>query len=479
MIGRQVLWWVVAIPGLAALGSCVTNPATGQKELILVSEQQEIDMGREAAAAVPRETGIYGDSTAHAYVSHIGLQLASGSERPTLPWTFNIADDPAVNAFALPGGFIFVTRGLLTDLNSEAELASVVGHEIGHVTARHSAQQITRAELATAGLVLGSAVSTTFANMAGAAQIGLQLLFLQYSRGDESQADELGFRYALRQNYDVRAMRDVFITLDGVSRAAGGARVPEWQSTHPAPENRIKAVDARIAATQTDWSTKRLGRDTYLKVIDGMVYGQNPRQGYFEGSTFYHPELKFQLTFPSGWQTNNQAGSVAALSPQQDALVQISFAGASPEESARGFFNGQGITSGPVVREQIGGLPAVSGDFQAQTDQGVLAGRAAFVACQGHTYALIGYTGSDRFSSYAPAFRAALGSFKPLTDPKALAVQPNRLKLQQAPRAMSLAAFNQAYPSIVNLKELALVNRLDTNATLAQGQWMKRVVSAR
>jgi predicted Zn-dependent protease len=474
---REIGAWVIIGLGAIASGSCATNPATGQKEFSLVSESQEIAMGKEAADAVPREMGVYQDTAVQAYVSRIGMKLAGGSERPQLPWRFQVVDDPAVNAFALPGGFIFVTRGIMTDLESEAELATVMGHEVGHVTARHSAQQITREQLAQMGLAVGSMVSTTFANLAGAAQAGLQLLFLKYSRGNESQADELGYRYALKQNYDVRAMRGVFETLDGVTKAAGGARVPEWQSTHPAPPNRIQAVDARIAATQTDWSTKRVGQEEYLKLIDGMVYGDNPRQGFFQGSTFQHPNLKLQMTFPEGWKIQNQPGGVVAVSPQQDAVVQLTFGGASPEESAKSFFNGEGITPGQTRREQVNGLSAISGEFQAQADQTPVAGQATFLSYQNRTYALIGFTKTSSYQSYAPTIRASLTSFRALTDPKALAVQPNRIRVHQLNRSMTLAEFHRSYPSAIGLSELALVNRVDSTATLKAGQYVKQVVA--
>jgi len=472
---REIGAWVVIGLGAIASDSCSVNPATGHSEFNLVSESQEIAMGKEAADAVPREMGIYSDTAVQAYVSRIGMKLAAGSERPQLPWRFQVVDDPAVNAFALPGGFIFVTRGIMTDLESEAELASVMGHEVGHVT-RHSARQITREQLAQMGLAVGSVVSTTFANLAGAAQAGLQMLFLKYSRGDESQADELGYRYALKQNYDVRAMRGVFETLDGVTKAAGGARVPEWQSTHPAPENRIQAVDARIAATQTDWSTKRLGQDDYLKIIDGMVYGDDPRQGFTQGSTFLHPNLKLQMAFPEGWKIQNRPGGVVGVSPQQDAVVQLTFAGASPEESAKSFFGGEGITPGQTRKEQVNGLSAISGEFQAQADQTPVAGQATFVSYQNRTYALIGFTKADSYQNYARTIRTSLTSFKALTDPKALAVQPNRVKVRQLTRAMTLPEFNKTYPSAISLSELALVNRVDSTATLKQGQYVKQVM---
>jgi predicted Zn-dependent protease len=467
------------IPCLLALAACTTNPATGASEFSLVSESQEIAMGREAAAQVPQATPFYPDSAVQGYVARLGAKLAAAGERPNLPWEFHVVDDPGVNAFALPGGFIFVTRGLMTDLNSEAELASVVGHEIGHVTARHSARQITREQIAQVGLVAGSIASRTFSQYAAEAQQGLQLLFLKYSRGDESQADMLGFRYALKTGYDVRAMRDVFITLDGVTRSAGGSRVPEWQSTHPAPANRIEATDARLAQTKVNFDSLYVGRDRYLDVIDGMVYGENPRDGYFAGPVFYHPDLKFQFTFPDGWQTANQAGGVAAVSGAQDAMVEVSLAQGSPDSVARSVFSGEGVSSTGLTREQVGGQPAVSGEFQKQGQQAVIRGRATFLSYGGRTYALVGYTSADSWSKYQNTIRSTLASFRPVTDPAVLGVEPKRLKLEKLPRAMTLAEWQKSAPSTVSLAELSLINRVDSSTTLPAGRLVKRVVGGK
>src|SRR6185312_6983377 len=169
------------------------------------------------------------------YVSSIGMKMAKASERPNLPWEFHVVNDASVNAFALPGGFIFVTRGLMTAINDEAELATVVGHEIGHVTNRHSVQQISKAQVAQLGLGIGSILSSDIARMSGIASQGLGILFLKYSRDAENQADKAGFRYALNQNYNVSEMANVFQTLDRMSQASGGGKLPEWLSTHPDP----------------------------------------------------------------------------------------------------------------------------------------------------------------------------------------------------------------------------------------------------
>src|SRR5690242_9343653 len=232
--------------------ACATNPATGAKELMLISESQEIAMGQGYDKDVVASIGLYADTGMQRWIQQFGSQLAAASERPNLPWTFHVVDDPVVNAFAIPGGYIYVTRGILAHLNSEAELAGVVGHEIGHVTARHSASQMSKQQLAQIGLAVGSIASPEFGRYAGVASAGLGVLFLKFSRDDESQADHLGLRYMRRAAYDPREMPHVFEMLTRVSQAQAGGRVPEWLATHPDPENRRGRIEEEIAALPRD-----------------------------------------------------------------------------------------------------------------------------------------------------------------------------------------------------------------------------------
>jgi predicted Zn-dependent protease len=273
--------------------SCVINPVTGERELALISESQEIGMGQQGSAQVIAAIGLVPDAALQSYVNRIGQKMAAGAERPQLPWEFHVLEDASVNAFAMPGGFIFVTRGILTHMMNEAQLASVLGHEIGHVTARHSVQQMSRQQLASLGLGLGSILSPTIAEFGQVASAGLGLLFLKYGRDDETQSDRLGFRYALSDGYDTRQMGAVFDMLRRDAQLGGGGRLPEWQSSHPDPGNRIEEVQRMVAAAPQNFSSMRVGQDEFLRHLEGMIYGENPRAGYFQGSVFMHPDLQF------------------------------------------------------------------------------------------------------------------------------------------------------------------------------------------
>jgi predicted Zn-dependent protease len=464
-----------------APSGCARNPVTGKNELSLVSESQEIEMGKQSAAQVAQTIGYYNDPGVQQYVSQIGLKMAKASERPNLPWEFHVVNDASVNAFALPGGFIFVTRGLMTSINDEAELATVVGHEIGHVTNRHSVQQISKAQVAQLGLGIGSILSSDVARVAGVASQGLGILFLKYSRDAENQADQAGFRYALNQNYDVREMANVFQTLERVSETSGGGKLPEWLSTHPNPGTRIQNIQHELDTLKRDLGNTVINREQYLQHVQNMTYGEDPRQGFFEGSAFYHPDLRFQITFPQGWKTQNGADAVVAASPQQDAVMQLSLAGKTPpQQAAQQFLSQQGIQAGNTSTASVNGLPAASGYFQAQTEQGAVQGLVTFISYNGNTYGILGYTPSGKLNQYDQEFRQAIGSFSQLRNQAALNVQPARVQLVKLAREMTLEQFNAQYPSSIPLTELAIINELEsTTSAIPQGRTVKRVVGGR
>jgi predicted Zn-dependent protease len=467
--------------GLAAGVSCARNPVTGKNELSLVSESQEIELGKQSAEQVQQSIGFYEDPAVQSYVSEIGMRMAKASERPNLPWEFHVVNDASVNAFALPGGFIYVTRGLMTSINNEAELATVVGHEIGHVTNRHSVQQISKQQVAQLGLGIGSILSNDVARMAGLASQGLGVLFLKYSRDAENQADLAGFRYSLNQNYDVREMASVFQTLDRVSAAGGGGRLPEWLATHPNPGTRIENTEKRLDTLHKDLSNTIIKRDQYLAHVRNMTYGEDPRQGFFENGVFYHPDLRFQMQFPQGWQTQNTPAAVMAGSPQQDAIIQLSLAGkASPREAAQQFLAQQGVQAGNTSTSSVNGLPAASGYFQAQTEQGTIQGLVTFLSFNGNTYGIMGYTPAGKLTTYDNVFQQTINSFTQLRNQAALNVQPAKVELVKLTREMTLEQFNSQYPSTIPIEELAIINEIESpTSAIPVGRTVKRVIGGR
>ena len=473
---RHAMFLLLA--GMAASG-CAINPATGNKQLMLVSEAQEIQMGQEADAAVVASIGLYPDPVWQRYIQQFGARLAATSERPNLPWTFRVVDDPAINAFAIPGGFIYVTRGLLAHLTSEAQLASVVGHEIGHVTARHTAAAMSQQQLIGLGLAVGSMANSQVAKYAGTANQALGILYLKFSRDNESQADQLGLRYLRRASYDPREMPGVFVMLDRQGKASGNAgRLPTWLETHPSPANRVAAINGQIAALPQDFSGTSVNRDAYQRLLDGLIFGLNPRQGFFTGSQFSHPDLRFRIMFPDGWTTHNGAQAVVAVSPAKDAVIELSQASEpSADAAARAFLAQQGITSSSSTRMSLtGGLPAVSTPFAAATENGTLRGTVLFVEYGGAVYGIVGYAPEARWSTYQATAGRALQSFQQLTDPTALNVQPQHMDIVTLVRATTIAQLVRERSSPAAAATLALINQVEIDTPFAAGRLVKWVV---
>lgn len=475
---RNIVALIVVVLAALFLSACAVNPVSGERDFVLISEAQEIAMGAEGAQSVAATIGEVDDPALQQYVQTLGERLAVDSERPDLPWTFRVLDDPTPNAFAFPGGYIFITRGLMSLMGNEAELVSVIGHEIGHVTARHSVVMMSRAQVAQIGLGIGSMVSPELAQFSEALAGGLGMLFLSYSRDAERQADDLGFSYALDHGYDVREMVNVFAALQRVGEMAGNSPLPDWQASHPAPAERIQRIEGQLAALDQTLGQARVGTDEYLGKIDGMVFGVNPRKGYFDDQRFNHPDMAFRLDFPRGWKTQNLAQAVMAGSPDQDALIQLTLTQGSPEQAANQFFAQEGLTSSDRSQRSINGLDARMGRFQAQTQNGEVSGRAAFINHAGQTFVLLAYTGSTLIGRHDPAFEATLTSFARLTDRQALNRQPDRISIERPNRAMTLSTFNDRHPSVIDINQLALINQLpNASASIAAGTSVKRIVS--
>jgi len=462
-----------AIAVLAVAAACAVNPVTGKRELSLVSESQEVQMGLAGAESVVNALGLYPDSGLQAYVSDLGLEMARASERPELPWSFQVINDPVVNAFALPGGPIFVTRGILTHFNSEAELMSVLGHEIGHVTAKHSVSQISQAQLAQLGLGVGMILTPRLDVLHQVAGTGLQVLFLKFGRDDENQSDELGFRYMVGAGYDPREATSMFETLD---RLSGGGRIPEWQSTHPDPANRIERSQQRADSMPMDPSTMRVGRDEYLGHLEGVVFGANPREGFFEGDVFHHPDRRFRLVFPPGWKKQNLSQAVIGMSQTDDAVFQVTLVDAdSPDAAANAFFNQQGITLDASSSERINGLAAETRYFSFASQQGTIRGLVVYIDYRGRLYQLLGYSIATSFGQYRIPLANSVASFREETDQTVLDVEPDRIELVTLPRSMTVEEFYRRYPSSIPLEQVALINGVRLGDTLAGGSLVKRV----
>jgi predicted Zn-dependent protease len=459
--------------------ACAMNPATGQRELMMISESQEIAMGQEYDPQIVAQMGLYPDSALQRYIAGLGQRLAAQSERPNLPWTFRVIDDPVVNAFAVPGGFIYMTRGILAHFNSEAQLVAVLGHEIGHVTARHSAAQMSKQQLAQIGMVVGSIASERFAQMSDLAGAGLGVLFLKYGRDDENEADALGLRYMKRTSHDVREMPGVYAMLGSLSAASGAGDIPNWLSSHPTPADRQQRIERAIARIPADSIGTIIERDAYLRRLENVIYGINPRDGYFVGQRFNHPDMRFTLTFPEGWATRNEAQAVRAMSASRDAAIQMTLSQApSADEALRAFTSGQGIQSGTVQRPAVSGFTSAAAPFAAVAESDTLRGTVMFVEHRGMVFQLLAYGPAARWSTQQAAAERALRSFAVLTDRTALDIQPQRMEIVRLDRASSITELRSRRSSPLTADQIAVLNQVRVGEVLPVGRLVKWVSGA-
>ena len=459
--------------------SCSMNPVTGKKEFMLLSSGDELALGKQTDSEIVKSYGHYEGPALDSYISGIGKKLGALSHQPNLEYSFKVLDSPVVNAFAVPGGFVYLTRGILAYLNDEAELAGVIGHEIGHIAARHSAQQYSRAQAAQLGLGLGSVLSETFRKYAGLAQAGMSLLFLSYSRDNERQADDLGVLYSSKAGYDARNLANMFVTLERLNPGEGRDGLPAWFSTHPNPPDRVAAIQKGAQEWQSQNPQVRIAtnRNEYLQKLDGLVFGDDPRQGYAEGQMFYHPGLKFQFPFPAGWTVNNTASQVQVFNAKKDAVILLSLAAEkTPAEAAQAFVTG---TKATVVRSegaQVGGFPAQRVLADVATEQGSLRVLSYFIKKDDVVYAFLGYTAQAQFQAHASAFDQTMSRFANLTDPARINVKPERLAIKKTARQASLRHALQGFGVAQDkLEAHAILNGMKLDDDLPAGTLIKVV----
>jgi predicted Zn-dependent protease len=463
--------------------SCATNPVTGRPELMLVSEADETQIGRKTDVEVVQQYGVYEDPQLSAYLNGFCREIARVSHRPDVPYQLQIVDSSVVNAFAVPGGYIYFTRGILAYLNNEAELVGVMGHELGHIAARHSAEQISRAQLAGVGLGLGMIIVPELRYVSDLAQFGVGLMFLKFSRDDERQADELGVEYASKLGYDATQMADFFDSLARMEPGSSRSGLPEWFSTHPNPVDREKDVDRKAEEWRQDLGlgNPKVNRDAYLRRIDGLVFGEDPRGGYEEGGVFYHPTLRFQFPVPSGWKLNNTHTQVQIVSAAKDAAIMLTIAAkGSPAEAARAFVQ-QNRAS--VVEERdtrVNGLPAFRLLSQVRTQRGTLGILSYFIDKDGKVCVFHGFTPANRYRSYASTFTSTMEGFSEIRDATKLRVEPSRVRVKTV---SALGTVRQALRALgtkeQNLEKLAILNGMRLDDRIQAGSLIKVVETGR
>jgi predicted Zn-dependent protease len=469
----------MATVAILLCSACAVNPVTGKKELMLISEDQEIQMGKQADPSIVAAYGLYPNEQLQEFINIKGQEMAAVSHRSHLDYEFKILDSPVVNAFAVPGGYVYFTRGILAHFNTEAEFAGVLGHEIGHITARHSTNQLSKQYLFQGLFIAGLVVSPEFAQFADAAQQGLGLLFLKFGRDDESQSDKLGVEYSTKVGYDAYEMADFFQTLSRM-RDESGSTIPTFLSTHPDPLDRYQKVRAEAQAWQSkvDQEQFNINRNSYLRMVEGLVYGEDPRQGFREDDVFYHPELKFYFPVPAGWQLANSPSQVQMAPEDGNALIMLSLAEQStPNDAAQATVSENNLTVIDKKSVTVHGFPAVVMLSQQQNPQNpdnVLQILSYFIQDAELIYKFHGLSLRDNFSTYRARFEDTMGGFRRLTDQDKLNRQPERLQVRQTGSQGSVRSALAALGVPEDrLEEFAVLNGLDLDDQVSAGTLLK------
>ncbi len=474
----------------------MVNPVTGQTEMSVMSEEAEIAEGAKAHQEVLKEYGVYANPAVQNYVNALGQRLAAQSHRSHLQWHFTVLDSPEINAFALPGGYVYVTRGIMVYMDSEADLAGVIGHEIGHVTARHGAQRATRQQTAGLGVLAASVLGAVLESQGfgGAGQLASQAsqsvaagYIASYGRDQELQADGLGAEYLSRVHYDPRNMVDVITVLKNQERFAAdlakaeGRSVPsgsDWLASHPSNDQRLQSITALAAQYKGQAGYQDEGRTRYLQVIRGMTFGDSPEQGLVRGRNFYHEGLDIALTAPAGWMIQNDADQLALVNSARDAAMLVRLAppqaGKTHNEVIRSMLK---PSQGRVESTTLNGLQATrfSGARTGSNGQ-VQALEATVVSGPGDRIYLLQTSAKDSnaLQRARAAVREAEGSFRAMTPQDRSAARPWVIKTVAYPRG-GFAELAKSSPISRPEQQLRLINGYYGGGEPAVGQPVKVV----
>ncbi|MEM8557090.1 MAG: M48 family metalloprotease [Bacteroidota bacterium] len=484
---RAALYRTTLVLALLAVVGCAssTNFITGESQPAAYTWAEEVQIGQEADGQIIAQYGVYDNPELSAYVTRLGEAVLAQSalrqppappEVQNTPFTFRVLDSPVVNAFALPGGFVYVTRGLLAHMDNEAQLAMVLGHEVGHVAGRHASRRAATQQRSIIGLIAGAAAAEVL--FGGGAQVldiggtGVQLLTLSYGRDDERESDRAGVAYAERAGWDAAEGAYFFTSLKRL-QAQAGASIPNFLSTHPDPGER--EVTIRQLAAEYPTGTV-INQAELFRMIDGIVMGNDPRQGFTEGGAFYHPELRFQFTYPTSWQVANGAAAVQIGEPNGAAAMIFTFAeGATPQAAGQALAGQEGFTAREQGAVTVNGLSAYRVVGTAASQEGNLDVVSYHIELGGTVYHFYGLAGSNAFSQFSGAMENALRSFARLTDSRYLNREPIRLDIVNAARTapFSTLAQGRPMPDGMDILSLAILNQVDVNETIQAGTPLK------
>ncbi|HNV55426.1 MAG TPA: M48 family metalloprotease [Pseudomonadales bacterium] len=485
-------WWLLLWVLLGGSSGCATNPVSGQSDFVMMSEAEEVAIGRQYHPRILKEYGYYDNEALQEYVQQVGGKVAAMSHRPGLVYRFTVVDSPTINAFALPGGYIYITRGLLAYLDSEAELAAVLGHEIGHVTARHAVRQQSAAQAAGIGYTVAQILLPELRSSAAQDMFNIlaQATLSGYGREQELESDRLGAEYLARSGYPPQAMLDVLRVLKaqeeyGRQLAQAEGRDPGSVggyhglfASHPDNDTRLKEVVNEALPLYVDRPAADRGVESFLKQIDGLVYGDSPEQGVRRQNRFYHARMGIAVEFPTGWEVQNLADRVVAVAPSGEATqvmtVQDLNRAMPPEQFIAERLRLQLSDVQPLAVEPLQG---VTGRTVVSTRQGKRPARVSVIYKGPQAFILLGTSRElADFELYDGKLQQSAASFHALTPDERALAQALRIRLIRADDGTRYATLAQQ-SILPGLKEaqLRLLNQHYPAGEPRTGQMLKVV----
>ncbi len=425
------------------LYSCATNPVSQKEQFVLMSEEQELAIGKSMDPKIIKEYGLYDDPELQSYVDMIGQKIAKKGERPELFYHFKVLNDPVINAFALPGGYIYITSGILALLNSEAQLAGVLGHEVGHVTARHAVQQYTQAQ----GYQIMSTVASIFVpefrnrDLQQLADIAATGIIRGFGREMEMESDRLGIKYSYKAKYNPKAVPDFLSVLKLASKSKEESGVFHGMlATHPDTRIRINAAKKKVNDLLSKKKPEGLSfhTDRYLNKIEGLIYGSDPKEGVINGMVFQHPGMRFEITYPEGWKIFNTKSAVVSKDKEKNEkyvsqlMMETLGKRISARNYAKKFFKRNRIKLLSEKSEEINGLEAFLTTFQDSRGKAPRMVMTAFILWQDKMFFVSGSSKVRDFRTGKKFFKQIIDSFKGLTKEEASAIKPERIKIYVA-----------------------------------------------
>ena len=475
-----MITYIKSLAFLACLflfNQCARNPVTGHKQLVLMSEAQELEMGKSADPQIIQEYGLYPDSALQVFINDKGKKMAAISHRPNIEYNFRIVDSDILNAFAIPGGYVYFTRGIMAHFNNEAEFAGVLGHEIGHIAARHSVAQQRNQLLGQLGIIAGVIIAPDLAQFAQTASEGVGLLLLKFSRDAERESDRLGVEYSSKINYNAEDMAMFFQTLKRKSELSGSEAPPPFLSTHPDPGDRYTTV-LKLAK---EWKKKlnltnpQENRNIYLKRIEGLIYGEDPAQGFVDNNVFYHPVLKLQFPIPQNWAYNNSPTAFQMAPKDGKAMMMLTLAkGTNMQEAASEILKKYNLQAVESKQVNVNGLNAFAMVADQKQEQQTLRTLSYIIQYNNNLYHLIGVSTLADFNAYAESFSYTMQHFSQLTDPAKLNKKAERVRIKTINKASTLeqSLRNLGVPD-KRLQEMAILNGMALKDNVSSGTLIK------